>query len=168
MALMTAPVAGAYTATFAAVALGIMDDNGFELSFTPQGQDINDTDQFGMSLIEGIYRGANVRIRFRAKEWTTGVQNLIHTFGAKATATPAWKMGVIGRKYTDIAGVLILTATAGTPAAASPATFTASSALLSPNTNLSFLFTSKLREVAFEMILLPYTSTGDVVWATTT
>ena len=49
MGLIT-PVAGAYTGTFtppsgSADSLGTLHDDGYELSMTPRGQEVNDTDR---------------------------------------------------------------------------------------------------------------------------
>jgi len=172
-ALITTPVAGAYTGTYNAVALGIMNDDGFVLSFQPKGQDINDTDQFAMTLIDGIYRGIDWRVRYRTKEWNAGMQGAFQVFGAAGTnPAPALGLGVIARLYSAIAKALVLTATTGTPAATSPATLTASLALLAPGVNVDWAFTSKVREVPIEHICLPQSlSTGGgtftVPWTTT-
>jgi hypothetical protein len=172
-ALITAPIAGAYTGVYNSLAIGILNDDGYVLSFVAKGQDINDTDQYGMTLIEGIYRGIDWRIRYRTKEWNTGVQAAFQIYGAAGTnPSPALGLGIIGRKYSAIALALVLTATTGTPSAATPATLTASLALLAPNSNVDWAFTSKVREVPIEHICLPQSlttggGTFTVPWTTT-
>ena len=149
----------AYTGTWNASTLGILDDNGYEISFSPKGQDINDTDQFGMTLIEGIYRGQDWRIRFRSKEFgSAGLLKLLLAWGSIAVVAPApqAQLGTIGVTYSSLAKVLVLTVTAGTPAAGNPTSITASLSMNSPNNNISFLMTSKVRETPIETICLPY------------
>ncbi len=159
-ALISAPVAGAYTGVYNSASLGILDESGYVLSFQPKGQDIDSTDQFGMTLIEGLWLGGSWRVRFRTKEWNTGMQGAFQVYGAASTTpAPSFALGIIGRKYSAISLALVLTATTGTPAASSPASLTASQALLAPNSNLDINFTSRLREVPIEMICLPYAQT---------
>jgi hypothetical protein len=74
-------------------------------------------------------------------------------------------MGVIGRLRYDLSQALVLTAIAGTPAASSPATLTASQAILAANFPWKLLFGPTLRKFPLRMDLLPYTATG-VVWYT--
>jgi hypothetical protein len=177
MALIT-PVAGAYTATYeapggSALALGIQDDNGFELSVVPKGQDINLTDQYGMTLLDGIYRGMDCRLRHKTEEWSDGLMAVLTTYGdVIADPSPSFALGVVGINYVTLSGTLVLTSTSGTPAATSPATLTATQALLSANNNFTIGFTSKIREVPIEYMLLPYAATLDdtnyVVWFSTT
>jgi hypothetical protein len=176
MALIN-PVAGAYTSTFtkptgSAQNIGILGDDGFELSFKPHMQMVNDTDQLGMTLAEIIYRGADCRLRFRTKEWKQGSQDIFHLFGSVTSGVaPAMTLGIIARKGSDLAGTLVLTSTIGTPAATSPSTLTSTHALLSDN-NVSMPFTSKVRELPIELLLLPYTAnvanTNYNLWFTTT
>lgn len=158
--LLTAPVAGAYTGAYNSSALGIMNDEGFVLTATPQSQDINDTDQFAKTLIEFIYQGMNFGVRFRTKEWNAGMQGAFQVYGAVAAGVaPSFTLGVIGRLGTAISKTLVLTSTAATPAVASPATLTSTQAVLAPNSNLEVNFTSKIREVPISMNCIPYSTT---------
>lgn len=168
-ALITTPVSGAYTAALNSNSLGVQDDSGYEISYSPKGQEINDTDQYGMTLIEGVYRGGDWRIRHKCMEWITGVFGALLQFGTgAATAAPNPALGVIGRKLSAIAQSLVLTATAATPAAALPATLTAAQAVLSPNNNFSFQLTSKVRVTPVEYCCLPYlVSTNAIPFSTT-
>ena len=74
----------------------------------------------------------------------------------------------IGRLLSDIAKSLVWTAAANTPAAAAPATVTASKSVLAPNNNGRLLFNSKLRQVPVRLLALPSVSSGTVTWFTTT
>lgn len=159
-ALITNPVAGAYTGTLNSVALGIMNDDGFVLTFQPHADLINDTDQYRRTLIETIYAGIDWRLRYRTKEWNAGMQGAFAQYGAQGTnPAPGMSLGVIGRKGSAISQALVLTAVAGTPAATSPATLTASQALLAPESNIDMKFTAAVREVPIEHVLLPYSTT---------
>ena len=84
------PISGPYVGTWGTtgsetpllLAMGIMNDDGYELSCTLQGQEINESDAYGMTLIEGIYRGQNWRIRLRGLEWnSTGLLARLQMFG---------------------------------------------------------------------------------------
>lgn len=160
------PVAGRYAGTYGNSNIGVLNDDGYELSYSPKGQEVNDTDAYGMTLVEVIYRGGDWRIRWKTKEWTSGMLGAFQIFGQLSSFAPA--LGIIGRKFTDMASALVLTVTNGTPAVGNPNTLTASQAILSPNSNISTQFTSKVREVPIEQVLLPYVSTGAIVPFTTT
>ena len=168
--LITNPIAGAYTGAYNALSLGIMSDEGFILGFQPMADEVNETDQFGATLIEMIYRGGNWKIRFRTKEWNAGMQGAFQVWGAHNNSNnpPAFALGIIGRLGSAVSKALVLTSTAGTPAATSPSTLTAAQAILSPNNNLDINFTSRIREVPIEMVCLPYANNGNnVPWTTT-
>ncbi len=165
MTALIAPISGSYTATFNSNACGIMDDKGFQLIVSPQAQMIDRTDQFGMTLIEMIYLGMNVRMRFRCKEWNSGMQGIMQNYG-KVSAGVAPSIIVsqaanpIGAKASSVANTLVLTSTASTPAASSPASLTASLAVLAPNSQFDMNFTSAAREVPLELVLIPYASSN--------
>jgi len=65
-------------------------------------------------------------------------------------------IGQVGVLYTNICGVLTLTAVAGTTAAATPATFLANKAIIAPNYAIRRALASKLRKVPMRLQLLPY------------
>lgn len=62
---------------------------------------------------------------------------------------------------------MVLTATPNTPAAAAPASLTATASILAPNFDARLLFDSRLREVPVRLQLLPFSSTG-IRWFTIT
>jgi hypothetical protein len=158
------PIAGRYSGTYYSEDLGILNDDGFELSMQAKAQEINATDAYGMTLIEAIYRGQDWRIRFRAMEAAkNGVIAALQPFGDAGGAGLNPRLGVIARPFTDMTQSLILSATAGTPAAGNPSTLTADEAIMSPTNNTAMLLTSKVREVPIEMVLLPFTSGSDVI-----
>lgn len=146
-------IAGQYTATWNALALGQTAD-GFRL-----------THQFFKRLITGdayaetpqdaIYRGAEASIAARLIEYNAAaVQTLKWPYNATA-----WTIGTIGR--LDVGGALakslVLTAVSGTPAAATPATVTAALAILHELFPVEVLFAPDLREVPIRMRIYPNT-----------
>ena len=154
------PVSGPYTATWNATTLGVQNDDGYELACTLAGQEVNETDQFGMTLVEAIYRGMNWRCRLRNLTWAAGCIAILKAFGTSGTAldgllTPT--LGSIGSKWSAANQSLVLTAILlGTV----PATLTATNSGFAPNSQSLFNMTSKVRELPLEMVLLPYPSAG--------
>lgn len=167
-------IAGRYTTTWdpvgvgPAVNVGICTDDGYELAMQVHGEEVKGTDAFAQTLLDGIYQGADFRLRYTSMEYKDALMEVFWPWGA-GTNKIDFRLGTIGRRYSEVAGQLIMTATAGTPAAASPATLTAEGAIVSPNTNLSTNFTSKTRLVPIEQVLLPYDDGGgNVIWWSTT
>lgn len=158
------PITGPYTGTWNALALGTQDENGFELQCNFRGQEINATDAYGQTLVEGIYRGQDWRLRLTGLEWDkTGLLGALQTFGqvgAVTTLTP--KLASIGQRWSSFSQVLILTAILGNPPCI-PQTLTASSAVVAPNSESRFNLTSQARRFPLEMVLLPYSSTVSAV-----
>jgi hypothetical protein len=141
-------IAGRYSSTLAASDLGIAEQ-GYELIFTPKGELINESDAYGMALIEIVYRGVDSDIMFTSLEYKTGTIAAAWPWGTMGNS------GIVGRLGSAIASSLVMTSTAGTPAVATPATLTATRAILSPSTNVNLLFNSKLRRVPIRFNLLP-------------
>lgn len=79
-----------------------------------------------------------------------------------------WTMGTVGR--TDVGSSLVkqivLTAVAGTPAAAAPATMTFPKSILREGFPIELLFAPDLREVPLQFRIYPDSTTG--VFATET
>lgn len=160
-------IAGRYSATFNAVDVG-MSDQGFELEFRFKQEEIAESDLFGLSTIDMILRGADALLRASLKEYKTGSIAALWPIGGGTLGKIASTAVPIGILASGMAQALVLTSTANTPAAAAPATLTASKACLAPNYNPKILFDSRLRRVPIEMILLPSLSIGDLTVFTTT
>lgn len=155
------PVSGAYTSVWNAFTLGTQNDDGYVLQATYQGQEVNQSDAYGMTLMEAIWRGLNWRLRFRGLEWNkTGILAAIQAFGStgapSTTFTPT--LANIGDRYSKFARQLVMTATLGDPPT-TPQTLTALSAIIAPQSNTEVMMTSKVREAPLEMVLLPYAAT---------
>ncbi len=158
---LVVPVSGPYTATWNGYLLGTQNDDGFVLTGSYQGQEVNASDAYGMTLVEAIHRGINWRLRLRGLEWNKpGILASMQAFGSSGnpdtTFTPT--LANIGNRYTAFAQTLVMNAILGAYPPTIPRTLTASSAIVAPQSNVEYLMTSKVREAPFEMVLLPYAS----------
>lgn len=158
---LVVPVSGPYTATWASSSMGTQNDDGYVLHGTWQGQEVNLSDAYGMTLVEAIWRGLNWRMRFRGLEFNKpGILASMQAFGSTGAATTTFTpiLSNIGNRYTAFAQALILTAILANPPTFVQ-TLTAMNAIVAPQTNVDYLMTSKVREAPFEMVLLPYSAT---------
>lgn len=155
---LVVPVSGPYTATWNAFSLGTQNDDGYALAGTWQGQEVNASDAYGMTLVEAIWRGLNWRLRFRGLEFNKpGILASMQAFGStgapNTTFTPT--LANIGQRYSAFAQPLVLSAILGNPPSFVQS-LTATNAIVAPQSNVEYLMTSKVREAPFEMVLLPY------------
>jgi hypothetical protein len=162
VAALVVPVSGPYIGTWSGSALGTQNDDGFTLQGTYQGQEVNASDAYGMTLVEAIWRGLNWRMRFRGLEWNKpGILSAIQAFGstgpAATTFTPTLQS--VGDRYSKFAQALVLTSILGVYPPAMPTTLTALNAIIAPQSNTEAMMTSKVREAPLEMVLLPYAQT---------
>ncbi len=136
--------------------MGILSDDGYDVRCTIQGQEVNETDAYGLTLVEAIYRGQNWRIVLRDLEWSDGALNQLQMFGQMGpTGTLKPFLGPIGDRWSAYCDALVLTAILGFPPTL-PQSFTALTAGFAPNSQSQFLMTSKVRELGIELVLLPY------------
>lgn len=164
MALATF-IAGAYTATYNSVSTGPSKD-GYRLTMTNSQQLIEESDTYGGSLIEMIYRGGSMRIGFTALAYSSGV-NCLWPYGA-TLYTLATASAPIGRLASDVALSFVMSATANTPAASTPASITATKAIIPAGFSTELLYDSRLREVPVQLQFIPTASGGTITWATAT
>jgi hypothetical protein len=165
---LVVPISGPYVGTWFGYPIGTLNDDGYNLVATIQGQEINLSDAYGMTLTEAIYRGQNWRIRMRGLEWNrSGLLTALQMFGTTGntnnivppvqmtTISPAlWS---VGDRWTKFCQILVLQAILGNPPTV-PQTLTALSAGVAPQMSAEMLMTSKLRELPVEFVLLPYES----------
>lgn len=165
------PISGPYIGTYNGSVMGTMDDNGFTLSCTWHGQEMNASDAYGMTLVNAIYRGMNWRLSFNSLEFNSGgLTNIIKRFGWLPSSIPTPNDQTLSPILTGVgttwvistSASLVLTAILSNPPTR-PQTLTASNAYIAPETNVQMLMTSKMRETPIEMVLLPYASTIDGV-----
>lgn len=112
--------------------------------------------------MEAIWRGLNWRLRFRALEFNKpGILRIMQMFGASGNAATTFTptLANIGDRCTKFAPTLglVLTAVLGNPPTM-PASLTALSPIIAPQSNIDLLFTSKMREAPLELALLPYSA----------
>ncbi len=155
------PVSGPYIGLWAGFALGTQSDDGFVLKGTYQGQEINQSDAYGQTLMEAIWRGLNWRVGLRGLEWNKpGILASMQAFGSTGPAATSFTptLQSIGDRYSKFSQTLLLTSILGAYPPTLPSTLTALSAIVAPQTNVEYLMTSKMREAPFEFVLLPYSA----------
>ncbi len=171
---LVVPCSGPYVASWNAFPLGVQSDDGYALSCTIPGQEVNATDQYGQTLVEGVYQGQNWRCRLRGLEWKRGLIEILLQFSATVVGgnvlSPNLNLDAsgtvaVGSLWTTFNNPLILTAILGNPPT-TPQSLTAASAGLAPGQTSEFMMTSKVRELPLEMALFPYqTVIGSVSYA---
>ncbi len=168
---IVAPIAGAYTATYNRKGAGAAALNytrqGFNLNFTQKGERIEETDLYALTLIDIVGRGAGLTIDTICKVYSTAVTGALWPWATPlgTVYTGALPLATLASTTPD---VIIFTAVAGTPAAASPATLT-SKVTLSPDNANSFKLDSTLREVPLRcdsLLIDSPTGTGTLFTAT--
>ena len=155
---LVVPISGPYSATWNALPLGIQNDDGYEIAASLQGQEVNLTDAYGMTLTEAIYRGMNWRCRMRGMEWKSGLLAILKMFGTSGALGDGLLNPIlanVGDRWTKFCLPLVLTALLGNPPT-TPQSLTATNAGFAPNSNSAFLMTSKVRELPLELVLIPY------------
>lgn len=153
-------IAGRYSATQASASLGITE-GGWDLVFAPQFERIEESDAWGLSLIELCYRGVRAQIIGRSLEYgAAGILGATWPWGSYGTLGTIGRMAVI----SSLTGALVLTVTSGTPAVGNPNTLTASRTIITED-SITMAKNSKLRRVplAFHCII----SDSGVLWTTT-
>jgi len=147
---------GVYTATWNGVSIGDTTVDGFKLIYSVLEKKLSPTQTYGDTYIDGIFRGGNCRISFTLAEWVAGGKALLwpHTGGSGFDGT----FTTVGKRISGFSSALVLTAAAGTPAAAAggPATLTSAYAKLASDTDIDLLLGPDNRDIPIVMDLLPY------------
>lgn len=147
-------IAGQYTVTYGTSpgSVGQIKD-GIRLTHTVFKQLITG-DNMADSPQDAVWRGMECFAQYTLLEYNAAkALSVMWPYGASYGT-----MGVIGRTDQNLAEPLILTALAGTPAASTPASLTASKAILAEGYPLELLFAPALREVPIRQRLYPNTS----------
>lgn len=156
-------VAGRYAGAYNLIDVGITE-LGYDVTLETRWEEISETDAFGLSLIDGIFRGGMCTIQFDSRAykagsvapfWPWGGNRAAGVLGTLINPVAVAPLSPIGSLVSDVAKSFVLTSTAGTPAAASPATLSATKAILAPNFPGRLLFNSKLRNVPVRLMFLP-------------
>jgi hypothetical protein len=156
---ITAPIAGAYTGTYNSVAINYTR-SGYNINFMLRAERVDETDIYGNSLIDLIYRGAQLTIDTIAKVYAAGSTGPLAAWASSFNGQVYAAAKPIAQLASTAAAALVLTAVANTPAASSPATFTATKSIISPDNNFSLIFNSQLREVPLRWDVLTTDSAG--------
>lgn len=139
-------------------------EGGYRISARVAKDRIGETDKYGGMIVDAIYRGiAEVLCTANGIEWTAGLLAALFPYGAAVPVSGAAYVGpgVIGRLDSDVAGVMILTAASSTPAAAKPASVTATYAIITEQA-AEIILDSKLRKLPGQWQFLPYDDSGTV------
>lgn len=155
-------IAGRYSTTYNSVDVGITEQ-GYELQQDSKAQLINQSDAYGEMIIDFVYRGGDVYLTFEGLAYKAGAITPFWPWGAIGVT------GVIARLASDVALATVMTATTGTPAVATPATWTSSKSILAPNNPARLLYNSRLRTVPIRLLILPVdVGAGVIKWFTQT
>jgi hypothetical protein len=166
-------VAGRYAGTYDPVGAPTVADiglqeKGYEIGIEFKKQLIQESDGYGEMILDGIYRGCNSWIMGTALEWKAGILNMLLPYNTLApSGATSLAAGVIGRLDSAVAGILVLTAVAGTASATTPASLTATYAIISTD-QLRWMLTSEHRKMPWKMQILPYDVSGNAtLWTAT-
>ena len=159
-------VAGRYSATWASASLGITK-RGFELDIEFKEETIDETDLFGQTMVDAVMRGADVHLSAELTEWTTATKAAMWHIGGGTLGTIANSSVPIGVLKSSLAAAMVLSATANTPAASSPASLTAAGAVYARNANPRLIFDSRLRTIPMRWHFMPAYATGTLSSFTT-
>lgn len=140
--------------------IGIVQ-NVFRFSRTAKGEPISNTNLYGQTTIDSIYQGADCFVLFTIKEWKPYIRDILWPFA------PAFnQMGEVGRMFTPLAGKLVLTPVAGTPAYVNDGKIiTFGKAILAPehNTDIPMGPTEKTVNLVFQCFPYEVTVSEDTV-----
>lgn len=168
-------IAGRYSATYQSNTVGPVNSDvgitkeGYKIELQTSLEVVSESDAYGATPIDGVYRGGQCMCDFTSLAYKTGSLAAFWPWGNTSTGPGALGTLVnsttlpIGVLATAIARTFIMTAVAGTPAAATPATLTTTQALLREGFPGSLLFHSKLREVPISLRFWPYDAGAGVV-----
>lgn len=167
MATIGTWICGAYTASWSSTSVGVTK-NGWELELQYKQEAIDETDVYGASTLDLIYRGIDALMSATLREWKAGSTAPLWQVGGGVlgkTVSAAVPIGVLG---TTLAQAFVLTSTAATPAVAAPATLTIAAAIFAPSFNPRIIFDSRLREIPLKLMALPQNSAGVITLFSTT
>jgi hypothetical protein len=163
MSSVIVAIGGPYSMTYNSLTSGHTEE-GFRIEEDLLTEEVRG-DAHGDTLVDEFYRGQNVSMRFMAIEWgaaglATMMQPHSSTPGTRGTG------GIISRLMEALAQQIVLTALSGTPAAAAPASLTATKAVRTGKTG--YALTSKHRKVDLTMRFYPVVASSVLSHYTTT
>jgi hypothetical protein len=147
-------IGGRYSSTLGGGDFGLTEQ-GYQLVIVGHAEKIQQSDAYGDSLLDWFMRGCDVSVIADSLEYKGSM-------GASGPHAATWPYGttfgahgVIGRLASNVALSLVMSATASTPAATTPASLTAARTMLEPGFNVALLFNSRLRKVPARFACLP-------------
>jgi hypothetical protein len=147
-------ISGPYTATYDGVALGLFQGEGGLPTLTSVGKakGIASTNLYGLSTIDSIHLGRDMFFDAILMEYKATNIRVLWPFGNDwlSLGTP------VGTLKRALAKALVLTAVAGTPAAATPATLTMSKAILADDHQGKIIYGPELRTIPLRLQLYAY------------
>ncbi len=146
-----AHIAGHYSATLGGTSIGKTED-GFRLRVINHHEPVH-SDDFGDVPVDGIQRGVEYQLTLTSVEYDLIQAAIIRQGNALGESNTN-----VGKRLRDLAQQLVLTATAGTPAAGSIGTLTATKAIVV--SDLEVLLAAKLRKGPVTFHLFPDPATG--------
>ena len=157
---------GHYTMTYtapgqAAINLGQIEGPRL-LTIDMNGAEIT-SDQYGDTIIDGIYRGQNAVMQMVFKEYVRpGINFVLNPFLAAYGDDDEGKIGNLGESYCTVAGSIILSAVQPSPAYTNgPRTINAERAVIAPGTSPQVPLGNVSRDIPVTFRLLPYVKSGD-------
>jgi hypothetical protein len=171
-------IAGRYSNVYNAQDVGIAE-RGIELQQDSRWDEISQSDAYGDSLLDGIYRGGTAFFQYSLLQFGLGGLSgtalaafwpwasklgVMQTVGSGANPTP------VGRRASDVALSSVFTSTAGTPAATQdfttgqspiggPNAITAAKTILAPNSPATLALNTRLRQLPVRLVCLPQDTT---------
>lgn len=139
-------IAGPYTATYAAVSIGITE--GLQLNHVFYKQPVTGDNQ-GRSVQDAVYQGCDVTSDFALLEWDlASVEDMFWPYGASfLTAAVPGRVDIA----SSLVSSLVLTAVAGTTAAADHASVTLPRSIIHEDFPVNHIFRPELRRVPMRL-----------------
>ncbi len=159
MAALGVFIAGRYTGTLAGTSLGILED-GWRIRWQWLKEMINRTDAYADSDIDAVLRGINMHVGGVFKEILDKTIEAVAPYTSLvASGVSAFSHPTVGQLDTSHVEQLILTALAGTPAAATPFTCTFLSVIQAQDP-VDQVYGPTHRKIPFNFQVYPTSSTG--------
>ena len=143
---------GQYSATYDGNSIGLTEEPK-RLQFSPNMEPIT-SDIYGKdTLLDGVYAGGNVFVLLVLQEWTAAIRVALWPWGTMGD------MGIVGRRVTDLAKQLVLTAVTGTVAATvGPTTLTFPLAFPAAGNQIDIILGSQPRNIPLLFQCVPNSS----------
>lgn len=157
-------IAGPYNGAYNSQTVGLTE-GGMQVRFRPEKQLVNKSHLYGDTILDSIYTGMNAMLTFRCIEFAKAIAyGMAWPFGAQNSGNVPVQgyLGKVGMMDvgSNLTKAMILTAVAGTTAAAAPASLTASKSILAENADIDYMLAPVQRTVPIALRLYPYTTTN--------